>query len=589
MPSTYSPLLRFEEIGPGEQSGLWGDTTNKNIGELVEQAIAGVTTVSLSGGAGDYTLSVLNGALDESRGAVLKFIGSPSGPKNIIIPTSTKLYVVRNECGQTISVKTAAQVTGVTILNGEATLVFCDGANAVAGIATAGVGPTTVANGGTGVTSFVGGFIKSPGGTGALTSSGLVSLASEVTGTLPVPSGGTGASSLASGRVLLGNGTAAVNAYAGLANGHVLTWDGTAWVSQAPSGGVLTFSGGTTGLTPAAASSGVITLGGTLALTNGGTGATTQSDARTNLGLGSVSTINLSGSNSTFLRGDGIFATPVTNLTAGTGISVSSPTGSSTITNTGVTFINAGSGISVTGNTGSVTISSTSSGGVTSVSAASPLSSTGGTTPQISISTSPTFSGTVTANELASTRLTMTGATSIGDLRLQLSGSGMTSGMSPSGVQLGASGWGIIYGFAPDITILGGGSGLARFTPGGINFQGNGSSTWATPSDINIKTNLRSINNALGKLTSLNPCHFEYKDELGKTRSGFIAQEFETVFPGHTIETGVPEKYKEFVPAGVNKLKALDLNLVPYLVKAIQELKAELDEAKAEIAALKAK
>lgn len=192
MPSSYSPLLRFEEIGAGEQSGLWGDTTNKNLGTLVEQAIAGVTTVSLSGPAGDYTLSALNGAKDEARAAVLKFIGSPSGPKNIIIPTSTKLYVVRNDCGQTISVKTAAQITGVTILNGEATLVFCDGSNAVAGIATAGVGPTTVANGGTGATSFTGGFIKSPGGTGTLTSSATVNLATEVTGVLPPANGGTG-------------------------------------------------------------------------------------------------------------------------------------------------------------------------------------------------------------------------------------------------------------------------------------------------------------------------------------------------------------------------------------------------------------
>jgi hypothetical protein len=91
----------------------------------------------------------------------------------------------------------------------------------------------------------------------------------------------------------------------------------------------------------------------------------------------------------------------------------------------------------------------------------------------------------------------------------------------------------------------------------------------------------------LAKLCSLRPKHFEYKEELGKTRSGFIAQEFETVFPGHTFEINATEKQKEYLPEGVDKIKALDLNLLPYLVKAIQELKAELDEAKAEIAALK--
>ena len=46
---------------------------------------------------------------------------------------------------------------------------------------------------------------------------------------------------------------------------------------------VTTISFGTTGLTPATATSGAITVAGTLALANGGTGATTVSGAQTNL------------------------------------------------------------------------------------------------------------------------------------------------------------------------------------------------------------------------------------------------------------------------------------------------------------------
>jgi uncharacterized protein (TIGR02145 family) len=50
--------------------------------------------------------------------------------------------------------------------------------------------------------------------------------------------------------------------------------------SQAGGGtSVTTFSGGTTGLTPSTATSGAVTLGGTLAVANGGTGATTPTAA----------------------------------------------------------------------------------------------------------------------------------------------------------------------------------------------------------------------------------------------------------------------------------------------------------------------
>ena len=48
-------------------------------------------------------------------------------------------------------------------------------------------------------------------------------------------------------------------------------------------GGCSTFDAGTTGLTPSGATSGAVTLAGTLAVANGGTGAVNATDAMTNL------------------------------------------------------------------------------------------------------------------------------------------------------------------------------------------------------------------------------------------------------------------------------------------------------------------
>jgi len=67
-------------------------------------------------------------------------------------------------------------------------------------------------------------------------------------------------------------------------NGYVLSTDGagvTSWVAQS-GGGVTSFSAGSTGLTPSTATTGDVTLAGTLAVANGGTGVTTST------GTGSV-------------------------------------------------------------------------------------------------------------------------------------------------------------------------------------------------------------------------------------------------------------------------------------------------------------
>jgi hypothetical protein len=134
-----------------------------------------------------------------------------------------------------------------------------------------------VASGGTGAATLTG--VLKGNGTSAFTASN-VNLASEVTGTLPVGNGGTGAATFTANNVLLGNGTSAFQEVAPGTAGNILTSNGTTWQSTAPvASGVTTISFGSTGLTPSTATSGAVSVAGTLAIANGGTGATTLAGA----------------------------------------------------------------------------------------------------------------------------------------------------------------------------------------------------------------------------------------------------------------------------------------------------------------------
>ena len=112
-------------------------------------------------------------------------------------------------------------------------------------------------------------------GTSAVTNA-TTAQALSLIGVVPIANGGTNSTATpTSGGVGYGTGTAHAYSAAGT-TGQVLLSGGTGaptW-SNLSSIGVTTFSGGTTGLTPATATSGAITLAGTLGVANGGTGLT---------------------------------------------------------------------------------------------------------------------------------------------------------------------------------------------------------------------------------------------------------------------------------------------------------------------------
>lgn len=131
---TYSPSLKLSLIANGDQSGIWGTTTNTNW-DLVEEAIAGVQSITMTNA--NYTLSDLNGISDESRNMVIVAGGTNSAVWQVIAPLEPKVYLVVNSTSGGFSITFGASTGSiVTIPNGYATFIYCNGVNFYAGITT---------------------------------------------------------------------------------------------------------------------------------------------------------------------------------------------------------------------------------------------------------------------------------------------------------------------------------------------------------------------------------------------------------------------------------------------------------------------
>ena len=105
-------------------------------------------------------------------------------------------------------------------------------------------------------------------------------------------------------------------------------------------------------------------------------------------------------------------------------------------------------------------------------------------------------------------------------------------------------------------------------------------------SDQRFKENIRDLDVGLSAILALKPRKFDWKEGQGKDIKddrGFIAQEFEQVFPD------LVDEWKDSAPEGEEPYKSVRQDLIPVLVKAIQELKAELDATKAKVAQLEAR
>jgi len=130
MPSSYTSSLRLTLPVTGSLTGAWGDTVNNGITTLLDNAVAGSVTVTMTADT-NHTLTVSSGATDQSRYMFINLSGGPHTiTTNVICPAVSKLYVVTNNTSgsQSILFKTSAG-TGVTIANGGRVILYCDGTN----------------------------------------------------------------------------------------------------------------------------------------------------------------------------------------------------------------------------------------------------------------------------------------------------------------------------------------------------------------------------------------------------------------------------------------------------------------------------
>ena len=146
MASTYTTRIRLEKQEDGANPNSWGTVLNQNVIDLVDDAIAAYTTVSLS--AIDVTLTNIDGQADQARSAFIELQGALTDDVNVVIPAKSKSYFIRNKTtrssAETTKIKTLAGSGATVGFSGDGWFV-CDGVSVHQPNAT-GLGLGTAAN-----------------------------------------------------------------------------------------------------------------------------------------------------------------------------------------------------------------------------------------------------------------------------------------------------------------------------------------------------------------------------------------------------------------------------------------------------------
>jgi hypothetical protein len=125
----YSDNLRIDLIATGTQAGVWGTTTNTNLGTIIEDAIAGYAAVSVT--SANQAFTIVDGAADQARNAMIRLTTTTAANFAVYAPPVSKQYVIQNGSAytatiynSTVSGNTTAAGAGVAIPAGKTMTVW---------------------------------------------------------------------------------------------------------------------------------------------------------------------------------------------------------------------------------------------------------------------------------------------------------------------------------------------------------------------------------------------------------------------------------------------------------------------------------
>lgn len=215
MTTTYTVNKDLALPGTGDDVGTWGPVVNGNF-SIIDSAFGGTFTVSLSNT--NVTLTQAN-----VEAVCIRLTGTVTASLQVIFPSGISgFYIVQNATTQGSNVITLASAgggTSVTATAGAATFIFSDGTNIIY------ASPTTVT-----------------AGTGIAVAGSTVSLSTPVS----VANGGTGQSTYTNGQLLIGNSTTGGLTPATLTAGTNISIANTAGnivISSGGTGGATTYTG----------------------------------------------------------------------------------------------------------------------------------------------------------------------------------------------------------------------------------------------------------------------------------------------------------------------------------------------------------